>query len=173
MLSLGSLWLGPRMIDRPLLRRLGGISHAKKIRALDSMWPMTLVRPAIGRKDHATVATILVGLVALKSAASFVFGLLVIFWLSVASLVVPAIVAAHDGDTHVPSDWVQAVARLQVTSHAMAAALGFAVTLAGPLAGRSPGSVLNENAGVVLTGAVLSAVAAGLREAAGVATRGI
>jgi len=174
--SLGGLALGQRMIDRPLLRRLGARSHAQKMRALDRVWPMTRIRPALRKGDVATLVTIITTLVALKSVGSLVFGLLTVFWLPLASLIVPTIVASEDPDDPALRAWVAAVARLQVTSHVAAAALGFAATVAGPLAGRSVSSILVDNAALAIAALALSAgfaVAAGRREALGLAKRGI
>jgi hypothetical protein len=174
--SLGGLMLGGRMLDRPLLRRLGAQSHAKKMRALDAVWPMTRIRPALQRGDAATVVAIITALVLLKSLASLVFGLLMVVWLPVASLIVPTIIAAEDPDDVDLRGWVQGVARLQVTSHVAAAALGFAATAAGPLAGRSVTAIIGENAGLTVVALALSvgfAIAAGRREALGVVRRGV
>lgn len=174
--SLGGLWLGQRLIDRPTLRRIGARSHAQKLRSLDRTWPLTRLRPALKRGDVATVVTIITALVALKSLGSLLFGLITVFWLPLASLIVPSIVAAEDPDDPALRSWVAAVARLQVTSHVAAAALGFAVSVAGPLAGRTITSVLVDNAPLAIAALALSAgfaVAAGRREALGLAKRGI
>jgi hypothetical protein len=72
--------------------------------------------------------------------------------------------------------WANRVARLQVTSHVAAAALGFAVVVAGPFAGRAVADVILDNLWPALAAVVLSAglaVAAGRTEALGLARRGI
>jgi hypothetical protein len=174
--SLGGLTLGGRLIDRPLLRRLGALSHPKKMRALDTVWPMTRIRPALRRGDVATVAAIITSLVLLKSLASLVLGLVTVIWLPLASLIVPTIIAAEDPDDVALRGWVQSVARLQVTSHVVAAAFGLAVTVAGPLAGRSLTGVIREHARLTVTALALSvgfAIAAGRREALGLVERGV
>jgi len=174
--SLVGLWLGQRMIDRPLLRRLGARSHAAKMRSLDRVWPMTRIRPALRRADVATVVMIITALVALKSLASLVFGLLTLIWLPLASLVVPTIIAAEDPEDVALRGWVERVARLQVTSHVVAAALGFALTVAGPLAGRSVGVILGENLWLVAAAVAVSAgfaIAAGRQEALELMKRGV
>lgn len=173
--SLGGLALGARWINHSALRRLGALAHAKKMRSLESVWPLTRIRPAVARGDVAGVMTIITALVALKSAACLIFGIVAVFWLPVASVIVPAIAAAEDPDDPELALWVQGVARLQVTSHVVAAALGFAVMVAGPLAGLPLGAVLGDHPLSTLAALALSAgfaVAAGRREAMGVVRRG-
>jgi len=174
--SLRGLWLGKRMIQQPWLKQFGAKSHASKMKALATKWPLTLIRPAVRRGDVGTVTLIVTLLVVLKSLGSMIFGLLTVFWLPIASLTVPSVIAAEDpGDPELLA-WAQGVARLQVTSHVIAAALGFAVTVAGPLAGIHVFQVLRENVEVSVVALVLSlvfAVAAGRREAQGIVKRGV
>ncbi len=173
--SLGALRLGQRLLDHPRLRRLGELSHARKRRALERTWPLTRIPPAVRRGDGATVGTIITALVLLKSVGSLVFGIVMVAWLPVASLIVPTIIAAEDPDDPKLRAWVEAVARLQVTSHVVAAALGFAITLAGPLTGRAASDVVRQHLGPTLAALALSAgfaLAAGRREAREIVARG-
>ncbi len=99
-----------------------------------------------------------------------------VFWLPFASLAVPSLVAVHDPDDPTLASWVLRVATLQVSSHAVAAALGFTVALAGPLAGRPVAEVVGNDTGLFLAASGLSfvlAIAAGRLEAVGVVQRGI
>ncbi len=174
--SLRGLWLGRRMIQQPWLRQFGAKSHASKMRALATKWPLTRIRPAIARGDVGTVTVIVTSLVVLKSFGSMIFGLLTVFWLPIASLTVPSVIAAEDPNDAELLAWAQGVARLQVTSHVIAAALGFAVTVAGPIAGIHVFQVLQDNPALSVVAMVLSlvfAVAAGRREAQGLVTRGV
>ena len=68
------------------------------------------------------------------------------------------------------------MAALQVTSHAVAAALGFTIVLTGPLAERSLSEALGSNVGLLVVASVVSlgfAFAAGRAEALGVVERGL
>ena len=174
--SLLSLQVGTRFADNRHLLRLGALAHRQKLAALDRLWPLTRIRPAVERGDVGTCTVILSSLIAGKSAASLVFGVVMVFWLPIVSAMVPSIVAVHDPDDPSLGPWVRRVAALQVTSHALAAALGFAVVVAGPLADRSLRSVVGDNIALVVVTSLLSlgfALAAGKAEATGVVQRGI
>lgn len=171
MLSVGSRFAGHRH-----LLRIGEVAHRRKMRALETVWPLTRVRPAVSRGDSWTCTVILSSLIILKSAASLVFGVVMVFWLPLASLVVPAIVAVHDPGDPGLSRWIRKVSVLQVTSHGLAAALGYAIALVGPLRGASiAGAIESESVlfVVVCIASLLFAVAAGRAEAAGIMKRGI
>ena len=175
-LSMCALFVGARLIGRGVLDRLGRYAHRRKLQALESTWPLTRIRPAVERGDRATVATILGGLIALKSLLGLPLGILLVFWLPPASLLVPSIVAAHDSADPGLARWARHVATLQVTSHALAASVGFALAMAGPLAGEPVGSLLRTNLPWVVLSCVASmgfAVWAGRTEASGVLRHGI
>ena len=146
------------------MRRLGAKAHARKMRALDSAWPLTRVRPAIEHGRAATVFVIITGLILLKSAVSFAFGLLTVFTLPVTSVMVPSLAAAEDPVDAGLLSTVETIGGLQVTSHVVAAAVGFAITVAGPISGQSVGSVIRSHLLVIL---VMSCVSAGFAFAAG------
>jgi hypothetical protein len=174
--SLIMLHVGARFVGHRYLLRLGQISHRQKLSALDRIWPLTRVRRAVERDDLSECTAILASLIALKSAASLVFGVAMVFWLPFASLVVPAIVAVHDPDDATLESWVRMVATLQVTSHALGAALGFAIVVVGPLAGVSLASAVVANAWLCAAAVLASlafAIAAGRAEASGLLERGI
>ena len=130
--SLLSLQVGARFVDNRHLLRLGALAHRQKLAALDRLWPLTRVRPAVERGQVGTCTVILSSLIAGKSAASLVFGIVMVFWLPIVSAMVPSIVAVHDPDDPSLGPWVRRVAALQVTSHALAAALGFALVVDTP-----------------------------------------
>ncbi len=174
--SLLMLRIGSRYVGNRYLMRIGALSERQKMAALDRIWPLTRVRPAVERGDMGTCTVILSSLIVLKTAASFVFGIVMVFWLPLVSVMVPAIVAVHDPDDPTLGPWVRRVAGLQVTSHALAAALGFMVVYAGPLNGRPLVSVIEANVVLVVLVALASAwfaFAAGKVEAAGIVERGI
>lgn len=159
---------GTRLAGRPWLRRLGARVRQRKLRALDRVWPLTRVADAVRRGDARSAAAILAALIALKSAVSLGFGIVMVFWLPIAALVTPSIVTVHDLSRDAIAREGARVARLQVTSHALAAALGFAVAVAGPLAGRTIGEAVRGDGWTFAIAALLSlgwAVAAGRAEA--------
>lgn len=173
--SLLMLEAGTRFAGNRLLMRLGEISHRQKMSALERIRPLTRIPDAVARGDTLTCTVILASLIALKSAASLVFGIVMVFWLPLASVLVPSIVAVHDPDDPSLGPWVRRVAALQVTSHALAAALGFALVLAGPLADRSIAEAIDSNVGLLVVASLASlgfAFAAGRAEASGVVKRG-
>jgi hypothetical protein len=174
--SLCGLWLGRRLLGNEGLRRLGSKAHARKMRGLETTWPLTLVRPAMERGRATTVFIVIAGLIVLKSAVSLVFGILTVVTLPLTSVIVPSVAAAEDpGDAGLLSE-VQTIAGLQVTSHVAAAALGFAITVAGPISDLSVGGVIRENVGWVTLLSCVSAVfafVAGQRESAMLMRRGI
>ena len=133
-LSLAALYFGSRLIGREPFARVGRLAEERKIRALETLWPLTRLRPAVSRGDRRTVVGILGALIALKSLLCLPFGLIMVFWLPPASLLVPSIVAAHDPDDPELRMWARRVATLQVTSHALAASVGFSVAYLGPVA---------------------------------------
>lgn len=170
------LAVGSRIIGHRHVLRVGEAAHRKKMRALDRTWPLTLIRPAIDRGDVRTCVVILSSLIVLKSVSSLVFGIVMVFWLPIASLLVPAIVAVHDPDDPTLASWVRRVATLQVTSHALAAALGFTVVALGPLRGAGVTEIVAENGVlflIVSAASLVFAIAAGRLEASGVMTRGL
>lgn len=175
-LSLLMLDIGSRFAGQRHLVELGRIAHRQKMRALERTWPLTRLRRAIQRRDQRSCTIILSSLIALKSLGCLVLGIVMVFWLPIASLFVPAIVAVHDPDDPSLAVWVRRVAALQVTSHALAAAVGFTVIVVGPI-GRTPlPSVIATNAALfasVLMIALALAVVAGRVEAHGVVERGI
>ena len=99
-----------------------------------------------------------------------------VFWLPLASIVVPSIVAVHDPDNPSLQKKIRRVATLQVTSHALAAALGFAVFAVGPWAGTSLLEAVGSNPGLVAVVSFASlgfAIAAGKAEAGGLMQLGL
>lgn len=174
--SLLALGLGRRLRMTPVLARLGNEAHARKLRSLDSLWPLTLVRTAAARGAGGTITVVLTALILIKSALTFVFGLIAVFTLPLSSLVVPAIAAAEAPDDRALHASLERISVLQVTSHVLAAAAGFAIALRGPLAGRPVSGVTAENGAVILAVLALSvvfAIAAGRREARLVLQRGV
>ncbi len=174
--SLLALWAGSRLTGHRHFLRLGQLAHTQKLRALERMWPLTGIRPALERQDKLTCTIILTSLIVLKSFASLAFGVVMVFWLPLASLMVPSIVAVHDPNDPSLGRWVRQVATLQVTSHALAAALGFAVVAVGPWVGKPLSAAIGSNPvllGVVCAVSLGFAVAAGRAEAGGLMQRGI
>lgn len=174
--SMLMLWLGSLYSGHRYLLRLGEIAHRKKLSALDRVWPLTKIRPLVASRDAAGCTAILSSMIALKSAGSLAFGVFMVFWLPLASLVVPSIIAVHDPDDPSLLPWVQKVAALQITSHAVAAALGFALVVTGPLAGESLSATIGSNVALLVVVGVFSlvfAVAAGSAETSGLMKRGI
>ncbi len=174
--SLAMLTIGAQVAGNRLLMRLGQLAHRQKLYAVEHMWPLTRLRSAAGRGETWTCTLILAPLIVLKSLGCLVFGVVFVFWLPLASLVVPSVVAVHDPDDQALSAWVRKVATLQVTSDAIAAALGFAVVLSGALNGSVNTDLIAENGTLLLAGSAASlafAIAAARLEAMGVVTRGI
>ncbi|MEM8960796.1 MAG: hypothetical protein AAGD38_04895 [Acidobacteriota bacterium] len=127
--SMAMLWIGSSIQANRLLLWLGETAHKRKMEALDRFWPLTLIQPAVERQDATTCIVVLSSLILLKSLGCLVLGVVVVFWLPFASLLIPSIVAVHDPhDTRLLSR-VRKVALLQVTSHSLAAAIGFAVSI--------------------------------------------
>lgn len=118
------LSLGARHLNNPHLMKIGQAAHKKKMKALDTMWPLTKIRGHIEAGNETACILILSTMIAFKSLVSFLFGIIMVVWLPVASLMTPAIIHVHDQDDPDLQAWVKKVAILQVTSHAIAAALG-------------------------------------------------
>lgn len=121
------LWIGTRIAGNRFLLWIGEIAHKRKLAALDRYWPLTLLRPAIEQGNTKTCVGVLSILIALKSLGCLLLGIVVVFWLPFASLLVPSIVALHNPDDPSLMASVRNVAVLQVTSHSLAAAIGFAI----------------------------------------------
>ncbi|MEO0424902.1 MAG: hypothetical protein AAF184_21380 [Pseudomonadota bacterium] len=170
------LHLGGRLAGWTPLMRVGELAHRQKLQALDRTWPLTRVRPAIARQDLQACTLIFSGLIVAKSLGALLLGVVTVFWLPLASLLVPSIITAHDPDDALLRRWTHRVALWQVTSHTLAAALGFSLFVAGPGRGEGLRLVLASNLAVValvLGASVGSAVTAGRLEARGVLERGI
>ena len=174
--SLLLLWIGSQIASHRWLMSLGKIAHRQKIRALDRYWPLTLIRPAVARGDQKICAVVLTLFIVVKSAACFVTGIVSVFWLPFASLIVPSIIAVHDPNNPKLESRIHKVAMLQITSHVLAAAIGFAVVAEVILANESAGGVLRSNVSLVAVVLLLSsgfAIAAGKSEASGLMEHGI
>ena len=174
--SLLMLQVGSRYARHPYLMKFGAIAHRNKMRALERVWPLTRLRRAAAQGDLVTSTVILSSAIVVKSAASLAFGVVMVFWLPFACLVVPSTIAVHDPNDPSLVTWVRRVASLQVTSHALAAALGFALVVIGPLAGESLTDAAGSNPillAVVCAASLGFAVAAGRAEAVGLVERGI
>jgi len=170
------LFAGVRYSNHSYLLKIAKIAHHKKMESLERVWPLTKIRPAVARKDAVTCSIILSSLIIFKSVASLVFGILMVFWLPLASFVVPSIIAIHDPDDTSLLPWVKKVSLLQVTSHSLAASLGFVLILAGPLSDESLKTIIVANFELVILVCVASlgfAIAAGRTEAIGIIQRGI
>ena len=166
--SLLSLWLGFRLADRPLLLRIGKVAHDRKLRSLERTWPLTLLPKAIERKNVALTSAILSALIVTKSIAALLFGAIMIFWLPFAAGVVPSIITFHDPGNARLRSRMAGVSVLQITSHTLAAALGFVWTIRWlPLGAPIEPAVMNGPfLAVVVCGlSVVLAVAAGRLEA--------
>lgn len=158
-LALSALRVGGRWVGRPALGPLGRVLARGKTRSLQR-WPLTRLRAAVERGDAPPVRGIVTALIAAKSAASFVGGIVVLPWLPLAALLVPAIVAAHDPGNAALQGWARRVGGWQVTSHVLAAAPGFAVVWHGPLQGRPLRETLAAHALPIVVLLVLSALCA-------------
>ncbi len=144
--------------------------------ALDRYWPLTRIRPAVEGGDEKTCTVILSGLIMLKSLVSFLLGFVVLFWLPIACLLVPSIITVHDPDDPKLVVWVRRVALLQITSHVLAAALGFAIVFHSIVTPTPVYDVVNSNVTLIAVILVLSAgfaIVAGKAEASGLMQRGI
>lgn len=175
LLCLAMLTLGHRLAGHRQLRPVAQALHRQKMRALER-WPLTRVRRAVESGDQLTATSILSLLILLKSAAVLLLGVVMLFWLPLAALLLPTLVAAHDSEDRQLQRWASRLAALQITSHVLAATVGFVLTVRGPLAG-APLSHLTSNhalpVAVVLLGSVVFAVAAGRREALGLLHHGV
>ena len=152
------------------------MAHQKKMNSLERMWPLTKIRPAVARKDALVCNIILSTLIIIKSVASCVFGIVMVFWLPLASLLVPSIITIHDPNDAGLQTWIKKVSLLQVTSHSLAAALGFVLFVLGPLADQSLTSIILANLTLVLLvcfASLIFAIAAGWAETQGIIQRGI
>ncbi len=170
------LRLGSQLANHRYLLRLGRLAHQQKMRSLDRVWPLTRIRPALANGDLNTCIVILSVLIVLKSLASLVVGMVMVFWLPLASMLVPSIVTVHNPDDPGLSHWVRKVAALQVTSHILAASLGFTIFWLGPWAGIPLLEVIGSNIVLIILASLSSlglAIAAGYSEALGLMQRGI
>jgi hypothetical protein len=174
------LHLGSRMLNNPIMIKLGQKAHDKKMRALDKMWPLTKIRPALAEDNPRAVTVILSSLIILKSIMCFFLGVIVVFWLPLACLMVPSIIHRHDPDDQGLQAWVKKVSLSQVTSHALAASLGASLFLAGYNGGSMDWDALfmtiNNHGNLVMITMFLSliwATKAGSAETDGILKRGI
>ncbi len=174
------LYMGTALLDNPMLIKLGEKAHVKKIKALDKMWPLTKIRPALAENNPRAVTAILSALIILKSIMSFFFGILMVVWLPLSSLIVPSIIHLHDPNDPSLQQWVRRVSFFQITSHAVAAALGATFFLEGHIDGSidfaAMVSAMNENMTlviIVLSASLLFALFAGKVETDGILKRGI
>ena len=170
------LFIGSRYSNHHYLLKIGEIAHRKKVDALERVWPLTKIRSAVERHDALTCIVVLSSLIIVKSAASFVFGIIMVFWLPLASLIVPSIVAVHDPNDAGLLPWIKKVSLLQVTSHSLAAALGFVIFVGGLRSADPLPTIIWANlvlVTLVCIGSLGFAIAAGRAETAGVLQRGI
>lgn len=175
-ISVLMLLVGARYSSHHYLLKIGKIAHQKKMNSLERIWPMTKIRPAVARKDALVCNIILSTLIILKSVASCVFGIVMVFWLPLASLLVPSIITIHNPNDAGLKTWIKKVSLLQVTSHSLAAALGFVLYVLGPLADQSLTSIIFANLTLVLSvcfASLVFAIAAGWAETKGIIQRGI
>ncbi|WP_420640447.1 amidohydrolase family protein [Candidatus Leptofilum sp.] len=126
-----AVWVGWRFGPGfAFTRRLAQQIYDRKIEAMETSAPLKAYRRAIDEGRTSAGLTILSVLIGLKSLGAFVMGLVMVFWLPFATLfLMPGIVDAHDSGEGEKSRRVFArVTLMQVTSHAVAAALGFVLT---------------------------------------------
>ncbi len=167
---------GSQLANHRYLLCLGKLAHQQKIRSLDRIWPLTRIRPALADGDLNTCVVILAALIVLKSLACLIVGMVMVFWLPLASMLVPSLVAVHNPDDPGLRRWVQKVAALQVTSHILAAALGFTLFWLGPWSGTPLIEVVESNVVLIMVASLSSiglAIAAGYAEALGLMQQGI
>ncbi|WP_223789054.1 hypothetical protein [Marinicella meishanensis] len=120
---------GSHCINHPLMRRLGHLAHQQKMRALVKIWPLNRLIPALNQHHIRRCQVIITGLIMVKSLLCLVLGVVMIIWLPLAAFVVPAIITEHDpADQHLQTV-VHRIAFWQVTSHALAAAMGAVLLL--------------------------------------------
>jgi hypothetical protein len=122
--ALAMLQLGSNYIENKTLLRLGNLAHKQKMKALQSYWPLNRIRPAMANSNIVLCQIILTSLIALKSLMSFAFGALIVFWLPLAAFLVPSIITIHQPGNIQLIAKVKRIARWQVTSHTLAAAIG-------------------------------------------------
>ena len=175
-LCLLGLWIGSKLANHRWMMILGRVAHDRKMTALERFWPLTQIRPAVEKGDQRKCATILSMLIVAKSLLCFLLGIVVIFWLPLACLIVPSIIAVHDPDDRQLKSWIMRVSILQVTSHTLAAALGFAIVVEAMYTPEPLLRVIESQAVwiiVVITVSLGFALAAGRTEASGLMKRGI
>ncbi|RLA05492.1 MAG: hypothetical protein DRQ47_01030 [Gammaproteobacteria bacterium] len=170
------LKLGARNLNNRLLLKIGDLAYRKKLNALEKVWPLTKIKQLIASKDTLMCTVILSSLILLKSIASLVFGIIMIFWLPLASFIVPSIITIHAPNDQQQLNWIQKVSMLQVTSHSLAAALGFVMFVLGPMAEMPLLNLIQSNfelTTLVSLGSFCFAIAAGKAETNGIIHRGI
>ncbi len=160
--------LGAGVADRPALAGLGRRLYRQKLDAL-SRAPLNRYAAAVRRGDLATGTLILAALILAKSLFSGLLGLLVVPYLPLAMVLIPALARAADVETG-PTSWLIRVSALQMASHGLAAAVGFAATLTWLLTGRSPLAVASASSALtaaLLLGSAVTGVLAARLEAVG------
>ncbi|MGJ8663870.1 MAG: hypothetical protein ACSHWU_09475 [Marinicella sp.] len=122
--ALAMLQLGSKYIENKTLLHIGNLAHKQKMKALDSYWPLSKIRSALAQNNTTLCQIILTSLIAFKSLMSFVLGALMVIWLPLAAFLVPSIITVHQPGNLALLQKVNRIARWQVSSHTLAAAVG-------------------------------------------------
>ena len=138
--------LADRFLSRlPWLQAIGRKMHDQKMAMLDKP-PLRQYQKALDRGRFGTGLFIITALILFKSIGSGLLGLITVFYLPLGVGTIPALAAEH-GDQPGLCRWVAQVTAWQLTSHLLAACVGFAATWLWIRTGVSPTDYLLQSAG--------------------------
>ncbi len=131
LICLLAVWIGWRFgPGMAWTRRLAQQIYHKKIQAMEKSPPLIMYKRAVDEGRNGVGLAILTILISLKSLGAMVMGIIMVFWLPLATLLLmPGIIDAHQpGEAAKARQKFAEVTIAQVSSHAIAAALGYALT---------------------------------------------
>jgi imidazolonepropionase-like amidohydrolase len=131
LICLLAVWLGWRFGPGiPWTRKMAVQMHQRKMEAMEKSPPLILYKRSVDEGRHGLGLMILSTLISLKSLGAAVMGIIMVYWLPLATmLLMPGIIETHRPEQSAFARRVFArVTIAQVTSHAIAAALGFVLT---------------------------------------------
>ena len=125
--SIVAYWLGARVFHNSgWFIAIGKKLHAQKLAQMDRQ-PLKYYRDAASQGKFWRGFTIIAAAILFKSVVCGLMGVLIIFYLPLGVLVIPALARQH-GERDGMRRWVAQVTVLQASSHVLAAGVGFSAT---------------------------------------------
>ena len=159
-----AVWLGWRFGPGfDWSRKLAQQTYERKIQAMEKP-PLNQYKQAVDNGNLLLGASILTVLIALKSLASIIMGVIMTVWLPLATLLlVPGIIDSHDKVKAARARATFArVTIVQVSSHAVGAALGLVITWLAWGPEENISNLLNMHSAIIIWVVVVSMLLAAL-----------